>query len=324
MKYRLILTTISSLFLVPSVFAAEGSQLVDRVAAVVNKEVITQSEVDVIFYPVYEQIRKSHQGPNLDRELQQARLKLLNQIIEDKLVYQEAERLGVVVEDDEIEEELKRFQSQFEKPEQFEEEIKKSGLALDDFKKRIKERIAIMKLHQHEIHSKVVVLPAEVEEYFKAHPGEFVQKERVELWGLTLRKGEEAIRKGITDEKVKQKALDLAARLKKGENFEELAKKESQDPYARKGGALGLVQKGDMVENIDQIIFSLPEGSISEVLETEDGYHIFKIGKKESASQKTFEEAKSRIREKLFRERAHERFVSWMDELKKKAYISIR
>ena len=324
MKFRLIVPIISSLFLVPSVFGSNGDQLVDRVAAVVNKEVITQSEVDVIFFPIYQQIAKAYQGPNLEEELRNARLRLLNQIIEDKLVYQEAQKLGVKVTDEEIQEELERFRSQFKNPEEFNREIEKSGLKMSEFEQRIKERLAIMKLHEYEIRGKVTLLPAEVEQYFQKHPEEFSQKEQVKLWGMTLRKNEEAIAKGLTDEPAKRKAEDLAAQLKKGADFEALAKKESQDPRAGEGGSMGMVEKGDMIENIDQVIFSLPEGSISDVLETEEGYHIFKVGAKTPASQKTFEEAKEEIREKLFRKKAHERFVSWMDELKKKAYISIR
>ena len=119
-------------------------------------------------------------------------------------------------------------------------------------------------------------------------------------------------------------ALGITVTTLKFEDAEALAKKESQDPRAGEGGLMGMVEKGDMIENIDQVIFSLSEGSISDVLETEEGYHIFKVGAKTPASQKTFEEAKEEIREKLFRKKAHERFVSWMDELKKKAYISIR
>src|SRR3989338_437879 len=76
----------------PLLFSEE--QLVDRVAAVVNKEIITQSELDTLFRPLYEQVKKSYKGHNLEGELQTLRIKLLNQLIEDRLVYQEAQKLG--------------------------------------------------------------------------------------------------------------------------------------------------------------------------------------------------------------------------------------
>src|SRR3989338_8528114 len=83
---------------------SEEKQLVDRVAAIVNQDVITQSELDMLFRPIYEQIVTSHKGPNLEGQIQDLRLKLLNQLIEDRLVSQEAEKLGIVVEDSELRE----------------------------------------------------------------------------------------------------------------------------------------------------------------------------------------------------------------------------
>ena len=299
-------------------------QLVDRVAAVVNNEIITQSEFDTIFRPIYDQIQKAYQGPDLSSQLETVRLKLLNQLIEDRLVYQEAQKLGITVSDAEIQEDLSVFKAQFPNPSAFEKEMERSGLNFPDIEKRIRERISIMKLHQSLIRSNVIVSPAEVEQYYKDHPGEFAQKEQVKAWCITLPKNEEAGKKGMTDETSKKKARQLIEQLKRGADFEKLAKEHSQDSHAVQGGFVGFVQRGDMVGSIDKVLFSLPKGSISDVLETEFNYHIFKVDEKHPASNKTFEQAKDEITEKLFRMKAHERFVKWMDELKKKSYISIR
>ena len=306
------------------ILASEDRQLVDRVAAVVNSEVITQSEFDTVFRPIYEQIKQAYQGSNLQGELEKVRLQLLNQVIEDRLVYQEAQKMGIVVTDDEIEQELSAFKSQFPDEATFEKELGRSGITISDLEKRIRERVAITRLHQHVIRGRTNVLPSEIEKYYADHPGEFAQKEQVKIWGMTLRKSDEAIQKGTTDETIRRRAGKFVAELKQGADFEEYAKKYSQDAQAQQGGLIGFVGKGDLVHNIDEAIFSLPENSISDVLETENAYHIFKIGEKKSAAAQTFEEAKDEIENKLFREKAHERFVAWMDELKKKSFISIR
>lgn len=303
---------------------SEEQQLVDRVAAVVNQDIITQSELDMLFRPVYEQIKRDYKGANLQSELESLRLKLLNQLIEDRLVAQEAEKLGIVVTDEEIAEEMKEFKKQFPDETAFQKELELSGISQADVEKRFKERIAITKLHQGIIRGRVIVSPGEAEQYFKDHPAEFVQKEQVELWCITLKKGDEAVRKGIMDEGVKRKAGELVAQLKKGKNFEELAEHNSEDANASNKGSLGFVPRGSLVADLDQVLFSLPENSVSEVLETEQGYHIFKVGKKRPASKKTFEEVRDQINDMLFRRKAHERFLSWMEDLKKKSFISIR
>ncbi|MBI1977985.1 MAG: SurA N-terminal domain-containing protein [Candidatus Omnitrophica bacterium] len=313
-----------SVFVTVSLAYSEDRQLVDRVVAVVNDDVITQSELDLLFRPIYEQVKAAYQGSNLQEELEGLRLKLLNQLIEDRLVYQEAVKLGITVSDSELQEEMAQFKSQFPDEAQFENEMKKAGVSQTEIEKRFRERITIMKLHQGMIRSKVMIAPTEIEEYYKAHPEEFSTKERLNVWCITLPKNEETIKKGMMDEEAKRKAADLIAKIKQGADFGKLAQENSKDSYAEKGGLMGIIHRGEMLNHIDQILFLLPEGGVSEVLETEEAYHIFKVSKKERASQKTFEEAREEITEKLYRKKAHERFTTWMDELKKKSYISIR
>jgi len=323
MKVRFLIA-VFLLTLLPNGVAQQDRQLADRVAAVVNNEVITQSEFDTVFRPLYEQIRQNYRGPDLQSEIENARLKLLNQMIEDRLVYQEAQKLGVTVSDSEIQEELTMFKTQFPDEAQFDREMEKSGIKLSELEKRIRERLAITKLHRSFIHGRVAVSPAEIEQYYKDHPDEFTQKERIKAWCISLRKGDEAIKNGTMDEAVKRKAGALVAELKQGADFEVLAKKNSQDGNASEGGFLGFVERGSMVGGVDQVLFSLKEGQLSDVLETEKAYHIFKVGEKRPAARKTFEEARDEISDKLFRKKAHERFMTWMEELKKKSYISIR
>jgi parvulin-like peptidyl-prolyl isomerase len=304
--------------------AAQEERLVDRVVAVVNNEVITQSEFDSVFRPVYQQIQQAYQGPDLDREAQDVRLKLLNQLIEDRLVFQEAKKLGVKVDDSEIQEELAAFKKQFKNEADFQEQIQMEGIKIKDIEERLRERLSIEKLHDAFIRGKVVVSPSEIEKYYKENPGEFAEKEKVEAWIITLPKNPDAISKGTMDEAAKKQAEKLAKILKKEANFEEIARKYSQDSHAKDGGHLGFIEKGSLVGNIEQALFSLPAGSVSDVLETEQAYHIFKVGQKSPPRQKTYEESKDQIREFIFRKKAHERFVQWMEELKKKSYISIR
>lgn len=308
---------------IPNAFAAE-KQLVDRVLAVVNKEVITQSEFDAIFRPVYEEVKRSGDGQDFEREINTLRLKLLNQMIEDRLVAHEANKLGIEVTDEEVAEEIKQLQSEFPDEATFHEQMKSEGIDMADVEKRFRERIAIEKLHEYIIRGKTAVSPEEVEQYYKDHPEEFIRREQVKVSVITLRKSDEAVSKGIMDEATKVEADRLAKALKKGANFEESAKKYSQDTYARKGGSIGFLEKGNMKSSIENVLFSLEPGAISDVLETEEAYHIFKVFEKAEGRNETFEEIRPQIHEFLFRKKAHERFTAWMEELKKKSYISIR
>lgn len=308
---------------IPAVHAAE-KQLVDRVMAVVNKEVITQSEFDAVFRPIYEEVRKAGEGQDLNREINELRLRLLNQMIEDRLVAQEAKKLGVEVSAEEVAGELQQLKSEFPDETAFYEQMKSEGIEIADIEQRFRERLAIEKFHEYIIRGKTAVSPEEVEQYYKDHPEEFDRKEQVKVSVITLRKSEEAVRKGVMDETAKAQAGRLLKDLKKGADFEALAKKYSQDTYARNGGMVGFLERGHTKGSLEEVLFSLSPGSISDVLETEEAYHIFKVHEKMEAKHQTFEEMRPQIHQFLFRKKAHERFMVWMEDLKKKSFISIR
>lgn len=299
-------------------------QLVDRVVAVVNQEVITQSELDEIFFPIHQQLSETYQGEELARRLQDARNKILSQLIEDKLVRQEAAKLNIEVTDQEVEERLLEFKKQFPPDRDFDEMLRAQNLDLKTIKDKIRDQVTIQKLHYVQIQRNTAVSPLEEKEFYDRHPEQFVEKEKIKLWAITIPKSQEAALKGTMDEGAKKKAESILRELKKGKDFSELAMQESKDAHAKEGGLIGYVARGDMIGKIDDILFQLKENEISSLVETERSYHIFKVGDKQPGKTLSFEEARERIHEMLYREKSNARFEEWMEELKKKAYISIR
>jgi peptidyl-prolyl cis-trans isomerase SurA len=316
----LLICTLSA----PVLGQVAGKQLVDRVIAVVNDEVITQSEFDIVFRPIYEQIKSAYQGEDLQRQVHDVRLKLLNQLIEDRLVYQEAKEAGIEILDSEIREEVEKFKKQFPDEDTYQREIDRIGLSQEDLEQQFRERLSISRLHQYVIRSKVIVSPTEVQQYFEEHKDTFVQKDEIDAWSITIQKSDDAVLKGIKDEDAFARAESIREQLSQGADFEELAKAHSEDAGAANGGHVGFVQEGNFLAGIDEVIFSLPENSYSEVLETERGYHVFKVGERKAGKVLSFEEAREKIRDFLFMGKAHKRFTGWMEELKQKSYISIR
>src|ERR1700722_15979855 len=124
---------------------------------------------------------------------------------------------------------------------------------------------------------------------------------------------------GKTDaevEEVKKKAQDILNQAKKGSNFEDLAKKYSEDPGTKdKGGALGWIVQGQTVAELEKAAFSLPKGSISDLVKTQYGFHILKIMDKESAHTKPFDEVKDSIRTPLLLSQADEQAGDIADKL---------
>ncbi len=313
----------SVFFLVHLLPAFSEEQLVDRVVVVVNQEIITQSEFDALFQPIYLQYQNTYQGNELTDKLNEVRKKLLNQLIEDKLVLQEARKLGVEVSDNEVDERLGEFKKQFS-GQSFDEMLKTQNVKIKTIKDRIRDQISIQKLHYVEIQRKVVVSPIEIKKFYEDHPDLFIDKEKIKVWVIAIPKNPDAIRTGTMDETAKKKAELVLKELKKGKDFSEVAKNESRDAHAKDGGLIGYIARGDMIGKIDEVLFRLKDNDITDVLESEQGYHIFKVADHQMGKTLTLEESRDRIHDMLYRQKANERFQAWMEELKKSAYISIR
>ncbi|PIQ85870.1 MAG: hypothetical protein COV74_06780 [Candidatus Omnitrophica bacterium CG11_big_fil_rev_8_21_14_0_20_45_26] len=301
-----------------------GEQLLDRVVAVVNQEPITQSEVETMMRPIETQLSQAYQGQELAVQIEKTRQQLLSQIIEDKLVLQEAKRLGVEVSEAEVDGKLKEFQRQFGSEANFNRMLEEQGADIKLIRKRLREQLMMQKLHYIQVQRRVVVSPVEITSFYEEHPDLFNEKEKVKVWVVTLSKSDEAARKGIMDEAAKGKAYQALKRLQAGEDFEMVAKQMSQDSHAEKGGLIGYVAKGDMIGTIDDVIFSLPNGTVTDILQTERGYHIFKVDDRRPPKTLALDEARDKIHDILYEKKANVRFEEWMEELKKSAFISLR
>jgi len=320
------------LFLIPILFLALATpfshageqELLDRVVAVVNDEVITQAEMDTFLRPIYEQYSKEYSGTELVKAINEVRQKILSQMIEDKLVYQEAVRMGIEVKDEDVDKEFLAFKAKMEKPEDLDSMLEHEGLTMKALRERLRKQAMVRQLQDREIRSKVIVSPTEVEDFFKNNPEKFKAKARVRVRSLTIKKSEEARSKGLTDEKARQRIELLAQKIKLYHNFDQVVKDFSEDSLAKQEGLGDWIERGAMIESVDDVIFKASVGEITGIVETPIGYHIFRIEAKEPEKVRTFEEAKDQIAGYLFQEKSNVRFRDWMEEVKKAAYISIK
>jgi len=323
MKYLLLIPVMLLILAIPFACAAE-QELLDRVVAVVNDEVITQAELDTFLRPIYEQYSKEYSGTELTRVINEVRQKILGQMIEDKLVYQEAVAMGIEIKEEDEEKEFQAFKAKMEKPGSLDDMLAQEGLTMKSLRERLKKQAMVRQLQDREIRSKVIVSPAEIEDFFKNNPDKFKSKERVRVKSLTIKKSEEARAKGLTDEKAKQRIELLAQRVQLDRNFDQVVKDLSEDSHAQEEGAGEWIERGVMIESVDEVIFKTAVGKITGVVETPIGYHLFRIEAKEPEQVRTFEEVKEQIAGYLFQEKSNVRFRDWMQEIKKAAYISIK
>ena len=116
----------------------------------------------------------------------------------------------------------------------------------------------------------------------------------------------------------------MAQKIELYRNFDQVVKDFSEDSLAKQEGLGDWIERGSMIESVDEVIFKTPVGQMTGIVETPIGYHIFRIEAKEPAKSRAFEEAKDQIGGYLFQQESDKRFRIWMEELKKAAYISIK
>ncbi|MFH0771445.1 MAG: peptidylprolyl isomerase [Candidatus Omnitrophota bacterium] len=300
-------------------YCEEVGDLGSGIAAVVNNDVITQADLDTALKSIMSEFEKKYSGAELKEKMQETRSELLNQMIEDELILQEAKRLGVKVEDSEIEERLGEVKSRFNSARDFETELEKALVSEDMLKKRYKDNIMMSKLVTHEIKENIIVTPVEINEYYEQHSKELESPESARVKTIMLHFDE-----SDTEKLVKQKAEDIMRLISEGRDFSDLAKQYSQGPKAGEGGDMGFIEKGQMREEFDKAIFGLKTGEISSPIKVDTGYYIFKVEELKEGHPYSLEEIRGELENIIFRQKAEEKYKEWMKKLKKDAFIQIK
>jgi len=308
-----------AMFLALNLFTA-GAEVVDRIVIVVNNEIITQREVDVILLPVYAQYRNTYKGEELIRKLEEAREQILKQLIEDRLILSEAKRQNITVEEKEIDARINDIRSKVGTEADLENMLNEQNLTLKELRERYREKIIIRKLIDQKVGGRIIITPLELKEYYSAHKEDFLQPEEVKLRTIVIKPKQG---QGGQEEALK-KAREILKRIKEGGDFEGLAKEYSEGPGAAEGGLMGYVRKGEFMPQLEEIIFKLGEGQASGIIQSSLGYHIFKVEEKKAPRHKEFSEIRQDIEEYLYREKADKRLRSWIDSLAKSAYIEFK
>jgi len=291
----------------------------NKILVVVNDDVITEEDLNIGLSQMVADLKKEYSGDELKAKVEETRKEYLNQMVEDKLILQEAKRRGVIVDESEIEERFKEVKSKFPSEEVFYSEVQKAGLSTEVLKKRYKDNIMMGRLVSHEVKDKVVVTPFEIEQYYKEHSQELISPEAVHIRTIMLRyDGKDSV--ALT----KQKADDVMRLIQEGRDFGELAKLYSQGIKSEDGGDFGFVEKGQMREDFDNVIFNLKEGEVSAPLKTDTGYFIFKVEEKRQSKPLSLAEARNDIENIIYRQKAQKRYEEWIAKLKRDAFIQIK
>jgi len=295
----------------------------DRIVAIVNDDVITLSELEANLQPVMKRIEKIPDEEKRKEVTAQARVAVMNQLIDRMLLDQEAARLRVVVTDEEVDRTLQALlKDKGISLEKLTETLATEGATIEDYKDEIRESRIKRKVIEKAVKSKIAVSEEEIGEYYAKHRDEYEGKAANRIQQILIVKPKDAD-EGVY-KTLRAKAEGILEKLKDDESFDLMVDLHSQGPAAGSGGDLGFVEKGMMFPEVDSVAFSLKRGEISDVIESPVGFHIIKIIDRRGAGIKPVEEVRGEIIWKIGNEKMQKKFEEWLKELREKSFIETR
>ena len=306
-------------FLALAVFGASlalpAAELVERIVARVNDRLITQSEYDRRLSVAIKAARSSADPAKL-------RAQILEDMIREKLLDERATEMAVAATDEEVEAAVQRVKAQYnlKTDAEFDAALADSGMNRDDLRRQMHETITLQKVIGRDVASRMDLsddaLRVEYErrkEQFYAIPASAHVAEIV----VRYSPGDNAAQAGAAI-----KIEEIRGKIKTGTPFADLAKESSEGNTRDKGGDLGTVAKGELVEALDVAVFSTTDEYPPPAL-MPDSIHLFHVTERKAAGFKPFAEVKDDLRKRISDELYEKRFTEYMDKLRREAFVKI-
>ena len=276
----------------------------DKVIAVVNNEVITQRDLTEFLNFIRLQYSRQLQGKALEEKVGSMKKDLLQRLIEDRLIFQQAKLDKITIEPSRVKAKIDEVKKRYGSESDFEVDLAKQGLVRADLENKISEQMLMYNFVEQKVRSKVLIRPDEITSFYAQNKGQFLKPEERILTLFILQ--DEAIAKTVSYQ------------LRLGTKLEELAAK-----YAVTIDKLSASAGQELRPEIEDTVFKLGISEVSNPVKIETQYFIFKLEDIIPSQQLSLAQAQDKIQGYLFEKKLQEELAKWLDELKKQSYIKI-
>ena len=318
---------LGALFATAPFLAAQDNngKLVEEIVARVNNEIITSSEYAKAEQALRDEITQGCAGcsaAQIDAAYNEQHKDILRGLIDQALLVQRAKDMGVSVET-QLVKQLDQTRQQHNLPsmEALEKAVESSGLSWEEYKSNIRNTLMTQDVIRKEVGGRIAVDDADLKKYYEEHKSEYVRPEQVYLSEILI----------STDGKspddypaLKKKAEDFLDRIKKGEDFGELAKRYSDGQTAKQGGDMGAFGRGQLAKPLEDQVFKLNRGDMTDVIQTKAGFEILKVEEHYQAGQQPFDKVENEITNKFYQDKMQPALRSYLAELREESYLTIK
>jgi len=287
--------------------------------AVVNGKAIPYKDFERKMKIITQQVMRGQPGQLPDALKDRARTEAVNQLISEELLYQQSVKSKLKLDDGMVDKELKGLKGRFKDEAQYRETLKRMDLTEDQLKQQIARQAIIRMLLEKEVVSKIALSKEDAKKYFESNSAEFHQPERVRAQHILIK-----LEPGADEQKKAEARKKLEAvkkRVLAGEDFGKLAKEYSEGPSNVREGDLGYFTRGRMVKPFEDAAFKLAPNEVSDIVETQFGYHLIKVLDHQAAKDPSFEEIEPRIMDILRNKKIHQQYDAYIYKLRQNAKI---
>ena len=306
-----------------SATASAASEVLDRIVAVVNEDIILLSELKERMEPYSQRIRQ--QGFDLDKERQmifKVREEMLNRLVDEKLTDQEIKRKDIQVAEAEIDSTIERIKAANTfTDEDLRRFLEQDQMTMEQYREKIREQVLRTRLVNYQVKSKIVITEEEIQAYYDSHPEIYGGKLRYHLRNILMRVPDFST--DTEKQAVREQMQQIQSQIYTGESFADLARTYSQSPAAADGGDIGEFAKETLSPQIQAALDGLTPGQATVVLDTDQGFQLFYVEAINRTEGKPLENVREEIHQKLFAEVVDKKFLSWLEDLRNQSHIKI-
>ena len=302
-------------------WALAADTIVEEIIARVNSQIITRSDLQRSREQMLNEAKQ--RGPDSPAPDEK---NVLRDLIDQQLLLQKGQELGITA-DTELVKRLDEMRKQMNLPsmEALEDEARKQGISFEDFKQNMKNSIITQQVIQREVGSRLNITPEDVKKFYEDHKSEMAQPEQLRLGEILI---EPKPKPGESDEQAladaEQKAQQALAAIKGGKNFAEAAREYSNGPTAEQGGDLGYFKRGTLAKELEDKVFAMKDGEVSDVVHTRQGFVILQVNDHQQAGVPPLKQVEPQVQETLYMQRLQPALREYLTKLREDSYIDIK
>jgi peptidyl-prolyl cis-trans isomerase SurA len=302
-------------------------EVIDGIAAIVNNDVVTISQVRDLIGARERSLREIYKGAELENKLKEMRLSAIKDLIDRQLILQEFKKLqekGATIPDYIVDDRIQAIIRQEFGGDRaaFVRTLQAQGFTLTQFKEIEREKIVIQAMRQQKVDENFVISPTQIQAYYEKNKQAYATPEQVKLRMIVVREGSSGDVPDIGSKK--DLAEEIRDKVAKGAEFDRMAEMYSEDETTQQaGGDWGWIERNTLNEKLTNVAFSLRPGEVSSVIAIDKTYYIIMVEAKRTATIKPIGDVRDEIEKNLIQQERTKAQDRWLDTLRQKAYIKI-